>query len=141
MLFIIDFRISHEFFRCLQALESAQLYLLEMKIELQKTKKENVTLSENQPRRRLKGIPKEISLHDKTIKDLGRQYAIMVSPWIDNACFGHSGRPQVDPLSADCYKTKLSQHEASIAELYDFVPSNLHGIMEKHSHFADLVSC
>ena len=96
-------------------------------------------LDDRQPRRR-KGIPKEITEHDKIIKDLGRQYAVMICPWIDPTHFGHKGRPAADPTSPDRFKTKLSQYEASIAELYDFVPHRLHALMENHSHFGDLVS-
>ena len=102
-----------------------------MRVELKKTRKENVTLAENQPRRRLKTVPKEVSLHDKTIKDLGRQYAIMISPWVDNASFGHKNRPDVDPTDPDCFKDKMCQYEASIAELFDFVPKNLQENVEE----------
>ena len=114
--------------------------MLELKVELWKARKENITLVENQPKCWLKAVPKGISLHDKVIKDLGRQYAIMVSPWVDNAGFGHDGHPDVDLLSPDCFKDKLTQHQANIAELYDFILKELHGLMEKHSCFADLVS-
>ena len=110
-----------------------------MKVELKKARKENISLAENQPRRRLKTVPKEVSSHDKAIKDLGRAYAIMYSPWVANASFGHKGRPNVNPLDPGRFKDKLSQHQANIAELYDFIPKHLHGLMEKHSHFADLV--
>ena len=100
----------------------------------------SAALQENQPRRRKKGVPIEITEHDKKIKDLGRQYAIVICPWVDLSHFGHKGRPVADPSSPDRFKTKLSQHEACIAELYDFVPESLHALMEKHSHFGDLVS-
>ena len=110
-----------------------------MKVQLQAALRRTKALGDKQPRRR-KGIPKEITAHDKTIKDLGRQYAVMICPWIDPAFFGHKGRPIADPSSPDRFITKLSQHEASIAELYDFVPQRLHALMENHSHFGDLVS-
>ena len=58
---------------------------------------------------------------------------------MDNASFGHKGRPNVNPLDPNRFKDKLGQHRANIAELYDFVPEHLHYLMEGYSYFADLV--
>ena len=102
--------------------------------ELRKSKKENVVLSENQPKRKLKNVPPQVSKHDREIMKLGRQYSIMINPWVDLSLFRQQGRPNVDPLSADRYKNTVSQRDASIAELYDFVPKKLHKLMENHSH-------
>ena len=114
--------------------------ITELRVELRKSKKENVTLVENQPKRKLKNIPIEVSKFDKEIMILGRQYSIMTCPWVDISVFQQSGRPNIDPLSPDRYKTTVSRRDGNIAEMYDLVLKKLHKLMENHSHFGDLVS-
>ena len=85
--------------------------------------------------------PSNISDSNAEIAKYGRKYSLMVCPWIDAGVFvGLEGRPDIDPLSEERYTNKESDLAGIIAELYDFVPERLHGLMEGHSRFGSNVS-
>ena len=75
------------------------------------------------------------------IAKFGRKYSVMVCPWIESGVFeGLRGRPDMDPMSKARFKDGIAMLKGTVAELYDFVPKDLHPLMEGHSLFMSTVS-
>ena len=79
-------------------------------------------------------------MSDAEVARMGREYSLMICPWMENTVFNNlNGRPNVDLTSDDRYTDKTAIRNGTIAELYDFVPATLHEAMESEKHFATIV--
>ena len=85
-------------------------------------------------------VPDAVASEDLEIAKLGRKYSLMICPWIATTVFQDlNGRPNCDPTSSTRFANEDSMLEGTWAELYDFLPTKLHLIMEQHSHFMNVV--
>ena len=77
---------------------------------------------------------------DAQVKDLGKQYALTIDPWIPKMIFSLP-RPTEDFDDRQRYPKKgnIPVPGPRIAELYDFVPAHLHMRMATSGNFVSLV--
>ena len=131
-----------------QTLQEVQAENFSLRNQLKKLKLElsvrDTTEEGKKPRKVSRGsadLPSNIVQFDGDISKYGRKYSLMICPWIDTNVFQNlSGRPDIDPLSEDRFSDNVTMLAGTVAELYDFIPANLHNIMENHSHFMTIAS-
>lgn len=82
----------------------------------------------------------DVSSKERDIALLGRKYSLMVGPWIlPSALNNLTGAPTNPSNPESRFAKRQTWKEDTIAELYEYIPVGLHGIMN-HSYFTSVVS-
>ena len=85
-------------------------------------------------------VPESTAQLDNEVAKHGRKYSILVCPWIDaNIFHALNSCPNVDYTSEDRFRDEQSMLEGTQAELYNFLPTKLHVMMDHRSHFVPIV--
>jgi hypothetical protein len=89
------------------------------------------------PKRRRKHA-QESTEFDEEIAKLGRMFAVMYEPWVEDGLF-QQPRPEKSSNDPERFKSEKAKEEGIIAELYEAVPEKLHRMLEDQSHFKTVV--
>jgi len=111
-----------------------------MRSELRVLKKQYLHLSSAVPARSRNRVLKKTSALDSNISHQGQKYALFCHFWVLNNLFPTTPQPNVDPRSATRWTSPDSKLKGATAELYQFIPKDLHDSMETYSQFGSLVS-
>jgi hypothetical protein len=83
--------------------------------------------------------PAKFQKHEGAVKTLGRKFGSMHSPFLTRKLFDMVLiRPQLLATSEDRFANKESLQRGLVAELFDFVPENMHELM-RTQFFGDTV--
>ena len=84
-------------------------------------------------------IPEKFQKHEQAVKTLGKKFGSMHNPFLTRKVFDTAlVRPQLSATSEERFANKESLREGLIAELFDFVPENMHELM-RTQFFGDTV--
>jgi len=119
-----------------KALVLHQLEYAEMRTELRDAKIKVATLEAEL--KTLKGPGKRARVSktkgigelDERLAVAARQYALLASPWLNPTAFDFHECPDIDPNSKDRYVDAESRQKGSAAELFGYVPPDLHPRIE-----------
>ncbi|KAH7917411.1 hypothetical protein BV22DRAFT_1135425, partial [Leucogyrophana mollusca] len=98
-------------------------------------------LEASQPKRRKKLTARDLAVatQDEMIRQLGRKFSFVRCLWISPTIFKHKTPPSVNLLGKDRWASPKSIEDGMVAELFAFVPPELHPYMI-HDHFAQVFS-
>ncbi|TFY65015.1 hypothetical protein EVJ58_g2242 [Rhodofomes roseus] len=116
-----------------KALSFYQVEYARMRTELRDVKVELATLqAQNQGRGKRTRVSKTkgIGELDERLAVAARQYALLASPWLNPSAFDFQQCPNIDPNSKDRYDNDESRQQGSAAELFSWVPFDLHPRIE-----------
>lgn len=108
--------------------------------ELRSLKRQYLALSSAIPARSRNRVLKKTSPLDTKIANQGQKYALFCHFWVANGLFPTTPQPTVDPRSATRWTTPDAKLKGAMAELYQFIPKDLHSSMETYTRFGSLVS-
>lgn len=83
---------------------------------------------------------KKTSPLDSSISHQGQRYALYCHFWVANGLFPTMPQPGIDSRSATRWTSPEEKLKGAMAELYLFIPKDLHQSMETYSRFSSLVS-
>jgi len=128
----------------MQALKEANLKVEEQRLEIRQLRMENSALQREIPkdgsgRPRKNPPPPTVTKNDERIALHGRKFGVMNEIFVVEAAFlvADSG---FSPMDNTRYTSQALILQGVIAELFEEVPEDLHGLMKEHTHFRDLVS-
>jgi hypothetical protein len=108
--------------------------------ELRVLKRQYLTLSSAIPARSRNCVLKKTSPLDSNITHQGQKYALFCQFWVANNLFPTIPQPNVDPRGATRWSSPDAKLKGAMAELYLFIPKDLHQSMETYTRFGSLVS-
>jgi hypothetical protein len=125
----------------IQALETTQKLLLNLRGRQREILKRNALLetSAAKGRKKLTRDELELAVKEEAIRLLGRKYSITHCLWINPQIFPFRAHPDIDINSKECWLSPLSIEDGVKAELFLFVPEADHEMMN-HKLFGSHVS-
>jgi hypothetical protein len=118
-----------------KTLKKSQLEIGELKTIIQELKDENATLKAKASKGRGRKAKGEDLSESEQIKRLGKQWSLMVAPWVHQSYFKQPC-PNIDAKDPKYFDTGEDDRCRVIQELYDFVPGTFHTHLEQRSGFA-----
>lgn len=76
-----------------------------------------------------KNVHASIAKHTDEINNLGQKFSVLCEPWLAFKIERFKTRLDADPYSDTRYTTSAKNEEAMRAELFDFIPGQLHSSM------------
>lgn len=127
-----------------QALKEANLKVEGQRLEIRQLRMANAALRREIPkagkgRSQKNPPPPTVTKNDERIALHGRKFGVMNELFVAEAAFlvAESG---FNPMDNTRYTSPALILQGVIAELFEEVPEDLHGLMKEHTHFRDLVS-
>lgn len=128
----------------MQALKEANLKVEVQRLEIRQLRMANAALRREIPkagkgRSQKNPPPPTVTKNDERIALHGRKFGVMNELFVAEAAFlvAESG---LNPMDNIRYTSPALILQGVIAELFEEVPEDLHGLMKEHTHFRDLVS-
>jgi hypothetical protein len=76
---------------------------------------------------------------DQRITRYAKLFGVMNEPFVDKMAL-LAPRPIVDSTDPDRYQSDLSKIQGVTAELYETLPEDMHGELQRDTHFQSMVS-
>ncbi|KAG2128383.1 hypothetical protein BD769DRAFT_1667489 [Suillus cothurnatus] len=121
-----------------KALAMAQQAYNATRSELRVLKRQYLALSSAIPARSRNRVLKKTSPLDSNITHQGQKYALFCQFWVANNLFPTIPQPNVDPRGATRWSSPDAKLKGAMAELYLFIPKDLHQSMETYTRFGSL---
>ena len=127
---------------CGKAIKNSQIEIGELKTLVQQLKDENASLKAGASKGRGRKAKGEDLSDSEMVKRLGKQWSLMVAPWIHQSYFKQPC-PNIDAASAEFFRTEEANRLRVIQQLYDFIPKRFHTDLEQRNAFAQdvRISC
>lgn len=105
---------------------------------------ENASLLADAPKKSRRSkkalIPDEVADKKNVVMTLARMFSVMGAPWITTDSFGVPRPIGIHPFGPERYAFGATSEQGLSAELFQFIPDNLHEVMEKTTWFKETVS-
>ncbi|KAG2080499.1 hypothetical protein BD769DRAFT_1684959 [Suillus cothurnatus] len=101
-------------------------------------KRQYLALSSAIPARSCNRVLKKMSPLDSNITHQGQKYALFCQFWVVNNLFPTIPQPNVNPHGATRWSSPDAKLKGAMAELYLFIPKDLHQSMETYTRFGSL---
>ncbi|KAG2099440.1 hypothetical protein BD769DRAFT_1677265 [Suillus cothurnatus] len=121
-----------------KALAIAQQAYNATRSELRVLKRQYLSLSAAIPACSCNRVLKKTSPLDSSISHQGQRYALYCNFWVANGLFPTTPQPGINSRSATCWTSPKEKLKGAMAELYLFIPKDLHHSMETYSRFSSL---
>ncbi|KAG1861809.1 hypothetical protein DFJ58DRAFT_725653 [Suillus subalutaceus] len=122
-----------------KALAIAQQAYNTTRSKLHVLKRQYLTLSAVIPARSRNRVFKKTSPLDSGISHQGQRYTLYCHFWVANGLFPTMPQPGIDSRSATHWTSPEEKLKGAMAELYSFIPKDLHQSMETYSRFSSLL--
>ncbi|KAG1730466.1 hypothetical protein EDB19DRAFT_1832029 [Suillus lakei] len=106
--------------------------------DAQMHEREYLTLSSAVPVRSRNRMLKKTSPLDSSISHQGQRYVLYCQFWVTNGLFPTTPQLDVDPCRTTRWTSPEAKLKGAMAELYLFIPKDLHHSMETYPQFASL---
>lgn len=123
-----------------QALKAVQLENGALRKKVRELKRKNAVFLASQPKRARNVMPTnpEIAQYRDEVSRLGKKFGVMHELFITETEF-NVPCPAMKPDDPERYKNQGTMRDGIIAEVFAFVPSRLHALMENHHWFGATV--